>query len=57
MLQTETQTDVDSDDDFAPWLKEIKLLDQAVEENAFRDQVMDKINVQHPMVEDKERKE
>ena len=50
MLQTETQIDVDSDDDFAPWLKEIKLLDQAVEENEFRDQVMDKINAQHPLV-------
>ena len=32
-LQSERQIHVDSDDDFGPWLQEIELLDQAVEEN------------------------
>ena len=52
MLQSERQIDVDSDDDFGPWLQEIELLDQAAEENEFRDQVMDKINVRYPLVYD-----
>ena len=52
MLQSERQIDFDSDDDFGQWLQEIELLDQAVEENEFRDQVMDKINVRHPLVYD-----
>ena len=32
VLQSERQIDVDSDDDFGPWLQELELLDQAVEE-------------------------
>ena len=37
LLQSERQIDVDSDDDFGPWLQEVESLDQAVEENKFRD--------------------
>lgn len=33
-------------------MQEIELLDQAVEENEFKDQVMDKINMRHPLVYD-----
>ena len=48
VLQSESQIDVDSADDFGPWLQEIELLDQASEENKFRDQ----INMRHPLVYD-----
>ena len=52
VLQSERQIDVDPDDDFGTWLEEIELPDQAIEENEFRDQVMNKINVGHPLVFD-----